>query len=433
MKVRQLPRLKLNAARWRVGRRLPQIRSRLALLRKKDSVKINLLPEVVHPIIIVPGILGTWPPAPAPRGRLDPITRAYDNLLDALEHIGYVPGDSLFSFPYDWRRGIKDLAAELGAEIKRIRELGAQKSNTDSGVRIDYSKVDLLCHSMGGLVGRAYVQSDGYAGDVNRLVMAATPQKGAIAAYYFYEGGDSTYIGIPIQGAQGMVLLVQASEARPFYRRARYIYKGVRRRDLPDLYSYTRSHLHSVSDFLPLASQDYLYRLNESGQEKLYPFGPAPGYPYNSFLEELHRPDSVARLDRLSEIYCLYSSSIPTLARLQVEQPDHTYLYEHGQPVSPQPEANLLPGDAIVTVPGARLELPDTKPDGQTWNVKVCNEDVSKTLGYRVSHIQLTGDPGPIRHLLRYFVRSDLPPIGPEIWDGPLLNSRRPNYTALII
>lgn len=47
-------------------------------------------------------------------------------------------------------------------------------------------KVDVVAHSMGGLVTRAYISSNDYAGDINNLIMLGTPNEGApIAASPF--------------------------------------------------------------------------------------------------------------------------------------------------------------------------------------------------------------------------------------------------------
>ena len=52
------------------------------------------------------------------------------------------------------------------------------------------SKVDLIGHSMGGLVARQYIESDAYAGDVDQLIFLATPQLGSPKAYMMWEAGE---------------------------------------------------------------------------------------------------------------------------------------------------------------------------------------------------------------------------------------------------
>ncbi len=426
MKVRDLPRFGLSVAQQGLTRRLP-------FIQKQIATRLDLLPEVVRPIIILPGVLGTWPPALAPRGRLDPITKVYHNLVDGLERIGYVPGVSLFAFPYDWRQSVADLSVELGAEIERIRQLSPDAALKRSSVPVDYSQVDLLCHSMGGLIGRAYVQSENYAGAVARLMLVAVPQYGSVAAYYAYEGGDSTLIGIPVQDAQAMIALLETREAKSLPHKARHIYRTIRRQDLPDLYNYNREQLRSIRDLLPLGAQNYLYQIDEVGQEQLYPFGPRPGYPVNPLIEELNRPEALARLDRLDEIYFVYSGSALTPGRIRVKAPSHSPLYTYGEPLTPQLAEDQLPGDRVVSVISARLQLPELKPDGQPWRVKLRYEELSKTLGRSINHVEIVADPAPVRQLLAYFARPGLERLDPSIWDGPPIATRRPNFAPLFI
>lgn len=389
----------------------------------------DLLPAVIHPLIVVPGLLGTWPPALGPRGRIDPITGAYYNLMEGLTSLGYVPGVSLFSFAYDWRRGGAELAPMLAAEVKRIRKLSPKKALGRSPRPVDYSRVDLVCHSMGGVIGRAYIQSESYNGDVNRLALVAAPQQGAIAAYYAFEGGDSNHIGIPVAEARSMALLAQAADTWLPHRRIEYLYRGIRGINLPDLYLYVRDSLKSIRDFLPLKETNYLYSADESGQETLYPFG----CPENSLLESLNRPENLDRLDRVKEISCYYSSTVQTLVRLKVISPSGAPLFEHGQPLNPQPATSYGPGDSIVTRESGHLALPDTKTDGSAWQVRVTHSDLGQKLNRSLNHVQIVADPDAVRCLLQDFVRAELPPLDATIWDGPPISARKPNYRALVI
>ncbi|MBN9389619.1 MAG: hypothetical protein J0I20_16455 [Chloroflexi bacterium] len=387
----------------------------------------DLLPATIHPVVVVPGLLGTWPPLP--HGRMDPVTGVYYNLLDGLEKIGYVPGVSLFSFGYDWRRSAAELAPLLATEIRRIQKLSPKRALGRSPRPVDYSKVDLVCHSMGGLVGRTFVQGDDYNGEVNRLVLVASPQQGAMAAYYAYEGGDSNRIGVPIRDAQSMVLLAQRYDTWLPHRKFDFIYRGIKGVGLPDLFDYVRANLRSIHDFLPVKQTNYLYSLDENGQEQLYPFG----LPDNTHLEKLDRPDNLDRLDKVAELAFFYSSTVQTLVKLKVDKSPNLPMWEHGKVVDPQPASSYGPGDSIVPRDSAFLVLPPTKTDGSTWQVKVCQTDLGQQLNRSLDHVQIVGDPDAVRRLLQYFVRPDLPPIEASTWDGPALSARKPDYVALVM
>ena len=63
-------------------------------------------PEVeavtLEPVILVPGIMGSW--QINGEWKLDPILRTYDNLWQAMKNAGYIEGETLFAFPYEWRQ-----------------------------------------------------------------------------------------------------------------------------------------------------------------------------------------------------------------------------------------------------------------------------------------------------------------------------------------
>jgi pimeloyl-ACP methyl ester carboxylesterase len=71
---------------------------------------------------------------------------------------------AVFTYPSD--QPIADSAGELGAKLAELR------------LRIPRLSFDLICHSMGGLVAREYVEGEGYRGGVERLIMLGTPNRG---------------------------------------------------------------------------------------------------------------------------------------------------------------------------------------------------------------------------------------------------------------
>lgn len=165
----------------------------------------------VTPILLVPGILGSstedgYPTLPAMclawnspewnksgwkslyHGMLDPINIpkksqevGWKSLVDALHSNDsrYEIGTTIFPVPYDWRMKIDDIAK------------GYLKPWIDEAKRrTDASTVNIIAHSMGGLVVRAYIQSSGYENDIDKFAMVGTPNHGAGVVYYIWEGGD---------------------------------------------------------------------------------------------------------------------------------------------------------------------------------------------------------------------------------------------------
>lgn len=151
------------------------------------------------PVLLVPGIMGScstekqpfdwlYPrlPAVAPSWNsgelklLDPLwTVGWHKITSALTNIGYIEDVTIFSVPYDWSLSIPEIADKY--LVPWIEE-AKHKSGSD--------KVDIIAHSMGGLVARAYIQSAAYKNDVRKLAMVGTPNQGANAVYYIWAGGD---------------------------------------------------------------------------------------------------------------------------------------------------------------------------------------------------------------------------------------------------
>jgi len=179
-----------------------------------------------RPVLLVPGIGATYPGAPggdlgwllrrgvAPGSlRIDPLTRAYDDLIETFKTAGYVEGEDLFVVTYDWRlppgpidgvidgtidggltaTGISDDLYHYGVDylgvfLKRAAEAWAGKYPEAPPL----DAVDVVAHSTGGLVARTYIQSSAYGGDygpgqplptVNRLIMIGVPNRGASKAW----------------------------------------------------------------------------------------------------------------------------------------------------------------------------------------------------------------------------------------------------------
>ncbi len=91
----------------------------------------------------------------------------YKETIEYLSQYGYSSSNkNLFIFPYDWR---KDIATQIKGLNDKIDE--ATKS---AGT----SKVQILAHSMGGLVAREYIRNTDQAQKVDTLIELGTPHVG---------------------------------------------------------------------------------------------------------------------------------------------------------------------------------------------------------------------------------------------------------------
>jgi hypothetical protein len=148
----------------------------------------------IHPLIVIPGILGTMPPW-AGTGEFDPVLGVYSPMMKQLQDIGYVEGSTLFRLPYDWRRSNRVTARHLRDRIREALAASAGFPGSDQRGQ----QVDLLVHSMGGLVTRTYVEGEGkedsgapvaYNNDVRKVVFVATPHRGFPEDYKTLESGS---------------------------------------------------------------------------------------------------------------------------------------------------------------------------------------------------------------------------------------------------
>jgi len=134
------------------------------------------------PVIFIPGLFGSMGDDIIPgtgKWHFGISACVYDPFIRILEKIGYKLDRTLFISFYDWRKSCDYSANEYLLEtIKYVK------------TKTKRSKVDLICHSMGGLIARAYVQSDLYDYDVDKMFFFGTPNAGAASAYYFLASRD---------------------------------------------------------------------------------------------------------------------------------------------------------------------------------------------------------------------------------------------------
>ena len=138
-----------------------------------------------NPIIFVPGLFGSMGNDIIPgTGKFDfgMAEYAYRPMINNLEDMGYKEGKDLFVAHYDWRKkNIYSAEKYLMPVISKAKKITGKH------------KVNLICHSMGGIVARAYIQTHLYKYDVQKLIMLGTPNCGSVNAYYFWSGGILPY------------------------------------------------------------------------------------------------------------------------------------------------------------------------------------------------------------------------------------------------
>jgi pimeloyl-ACP methyl ester carboxylesterase len=122
---------------------------------------------------------------------------AYETFGNALEGL-HARGINVYALNYDTAKGIEEAAVSVAISVKKIREETGKKS------------VNIIAHSMGGLVARAYVQnladatyatsigfkdSVRFQGDITKIMMIGTPNHGSffgtLGGYFLYSSTKS--------------------------------------------------------------------------------------------------------------------------------------------------------------------------------------------------------------------------------------------------
>ncbi|MBI4790234.1 MAG: hypothetical protein HY782_24635 [Chloroflexi bacterium] len=159
--VLQLDGVAINANLWPFA----PLGSRTNLGLERDGMTPAIKGvKIIAPDIIRSAALGT--------------TKIYSPLMQALKAQGYKEDTDLFILPYDWRLDNTQHVLRLAALVDEV----LQKCKS--------TKVNILTHSMGGLIGRGYVNSAGKT-KVDTLITMSMPFYGSPVAYYATVNGYS--------------------------------------------------------------------------------------------------------------------------------------------------------------------------------------------------------------------------------------------------
>lgn len=127
-------------------------------------------------VVVVPGMGASWNtdallncnPNPSGDWILAPYAEQYyQPLLNSLNKKGVV-------FNYDWRKDVRNHSDALQNFISKLTTY----------------KVDLVGHSMGGLVGRAYLQETNTDNKLDKMLTVGSPHQGVVQAYPAWSGGE---------------------------------------------------------------------------------------------------------------------------------------------------------------------------------------------------------------------------------------------------
>lgn len=278
--------------------------------------------DFIDPVIIIPGVMGSWEKDGV--WQLDPLLHTYDNLYNQFVDSGYVPGSDLFVFPYQWRDSNIQNAIILKDRINTIKQI------------INWPKIDIVAHSMGGLLAREYIESDYYQGDVDQLVTLATPNLGAPEAYVKWDGDGWFFSAADIYMKN---IIKQEAEEGEF----------------ADIFDYIHNRpITSLKELLPI--YDYLYEVINNYALRIYP----NNYPRNEFLENLdNNSDKLGLVEYDKIVGNIVGEN--TIGGINVIDADMGKYWQHGYPHGFEIPTSargmrLANGDRTVPIDSARSE-----------------------------------------------------------------------------
>jgi pimeloyl-ACP methyl ester carboxylesterase len=317
------------------------------------------------PVLFIPGITGSfnlpvlldWRGPTLSGWDFPPFVGYGKQFVDSFQKAGYVRDTDLFVAFYDWRKAVKDSALSY---LKPWIDRAKQKSGKP--------KVILIGHSMGGLVARSYIQSQAYAGDVERLITVGTPHRGSAQAYYSWGSGETR----ADQTTQTVftVYLWYLRHAHPF------------QTELNPL-ATMRTQLPAVRDLLPV--DDYLVSQGAPPAPK----GEGQLVERNLWGDILNQPSNVDALLRSVPVTTLSGVGFSTIGQIVVSgppaPPGTPALYPDGAPISDQVDSD---GDNTVLNRNAQLSHPLAK------NLPSVNVSHSALPDHPASLTQLFGELG---------------------------------------
>ena len=239
------------------------------------------------------------------------VTPSYTSFITSAKNSGV----KVFVAYYDWRMPADEI-------VKSYLVPFIEKAKQESGSKV----VNLVAHSYGGVVSRAYIQSDQYKGDVVSLTELGTPNQGSLKAYPVWEAG------VLPSDWQALAALVRWYE----YNQASILTdQEVIQKVIP-----------SVQDLLPTYPSVNRLGLLLNSSDLFY---------QNTLLSQLNS-EMETLLDRVRTI-TYYSDSEPTQETLNVGPLRRQLMWRDGWPADVQPQLqNKGDGTVLaqsVIIPGA--------------------------------------------------------------------------------
>lgn len=262
----------------------------------------------------------------------------FGGLISALEGSGYVIGSNLFIFPYDWRLDIASSSEKLKQKIEEVVSLTGA------------NKIDIVAHSMGGLVVKKYIK-DSNNNLIKNFIDIGTPHLGSSKSFKILMYGDDL-------NATLLFGLIGLNDQR-----IKYISQN-----MPSVYQLlpSRSYFAEIDDYYIWNGVNDNNRLDFE-ETKDYLNGAGRNSKLVERADVLHQEiDNINPADYGVETYNIVSCGVPTLGQIYIlEKEGEHYNYNirltDGDGTVPLRSAEAMPSVKTYYVKGAQHgTLPST-------------------------------------------------------------------------
>jgi pimeloyl-ACP methyl ester carboxylesterase len=181
----------------------------------------------------------------------------FDSLIATLSKNGYIEGTNLFVLPYDWR--LSNAANQL--LLKDAIAKALEKTGT--------SKVNIIAHSMGGLLVSSYIAQNP-AAPIDHVFNIAVPHLGAPKTFKTLMYGDDMGFGFSI-GSVARIPILNESRVKAITQNMPAVYELLPSKKYVDLLG---SYVNDRSQAAPSLGLDATSRLMaaDGRNEKMFPF-----------------------------------------------------------------------------------------------------------------------------------------------------------------
>lgn len=270
----------------------------------------------------------------SPNGYLSPF--GYSGIDDYFKGLDYKKGENYFVFTYDWRKDVRSTFNSLDNLVN------------EAIIKSKQPTVNIVAHSMGGLVARNYINDADKAKKVNKLIELGVPHLGSV---------------------NGLKTLLYGTE---FKRDILGVVKlGVSKTAVKDVYQ------NMTGGFQLLPSKQYYEFYNNSNENLIYPFSDERDIDNNQITNALNYSQTKDLLKNLGynqtvfnkaedyhniadpklietngvKTFLLVGSSQPTLGKIR-----ETHLISWPSQVIPVKDEIMINGDDTVPLYSASLK-----------------------------------------------------------------------------